>query len=84
MKRTVTPSGFRFLKRALAVLAALASPQALYSQGCAMCYQTAANSGSDFIRALKHGILVLLFPPLLISAGVIVMAYRKRNQCAGD
>jgi hypothetical protein len=84
MMRTVTPSGLRFLKRALAVLAVLASPQALYSQGCAMCYQTAANSGSRFIQALKHGILVLLFPPLFICTGIIVMAYRKRNQCVED
>jgi hypothetical protein len=84
MKRTMTPSGLRFLKRALAALAILASPQALYSQGCAMCYQTAANSGSHFIQALKHGILVLLFPPLFICAGIIVMAYRKRNQCVED
>ncbi len=84
MKRAMTPSGLRFLRRALAALAALASPQALYSQGCALCYQTAANSGSRFIQALKHGILVLLFPPLFICAGIIVMAYRKRNQCVED
>jgi hypothetical protein len=80
----VAPCGLGFLGRAWAVLAVLASPQALYSQGCAMCYQTAANSGSRFIQALKNGILVLLFPPLFICAGIIVMAYRKRNQCAED
>jgi hypothetical protein len=83
MKHTVA-CGLRFLKRALTVLALLASPQALYSQGCAMCYQTAANSGSRFIQALKHGILVLLFPPLFICTGIIIMAYRKRNECVED
>jgi hypothetical protein len=30
------------LKRGLAALAILASPTALYAQGCAMCYQSAA------------------------------------------
>ena len=84
MKHTVAPSGFRFLKRALAALAVLASPQAVQAQSCAMCYQTAANSGAHFIQALKHGILVLLFPPLLIGAGIIIMAYRKRDQCVED
>jgi hypothetical protein len=75
---------FRLLKRSLATLAVLASPSALYAQSCALCYQTAANSGPHFIQALKHGILILLFPPLLIGTGIAIMAYRKRNQYAED
>lgn len=77
-------SGFRSLKRGLAVLAVLASPAALWGQSCPLCYQVVANSGSHVIQALKSGILVLLFPPLLIYAGVGILAYRKRNQSAGD
>ena len=70
------------LKRGLTALAMLASPSALYAQSCALCYQSAAHSGAHFIQALKHGILILLFPPLCIGTGIAIMAYRKRNQHA--
>jgi hypothetical protein len=73
-----------FLKRSFAALGVLSSPSALYAQSCALCYQTAANSGSHFIQALKHGILILLFPPLCIGTGIAIMAYRKRNQYFQD
>jgi hypothetical protein len=69
-----------FLGCAAAVLAVLASPAALYAQSCAMCYQSAAASGPRSIHALKVGILILMFPPLLITAGVVYLAYRKRDQ----
>jgi hypothetical protein len=45
-----------------------------------MCYQSAAASGPRSIHALKVGILILMFPPLLITAGVIYLAYSKRDQ----
>src|SRR5437667_6056880 len=70
------------LKRGLPALAMLASPSALYAQSCALCYQSAAHSSAHFIQALKHGILILLFPPLCIGTGIAIMAYRKRNQHA--
>lgn len=60
----------------------LLHPLALQAQSCALCYQSAAASGGHFIQALKDGILILLFPPILISAGIAVMAYRKRNTCS--
>jgi cellobiose-specific phosphotransferase system component IIC len=47
-----------------------------------MCYSTAANSGAQLIQALKEGILILLFPSLLIGTLFVVIAYRKRNQYA--
>jgi hypothetical protein len=75
---------YQLLKGGLTALAVLVSPSALYAQSCALCYQTAANSGPHFIQALKHGILILLFPPLLIGTGIAIMAYRKRNQYAED
>lgn len=74
----------RLLKRSFAAFVALASPAVLYAQSCALCYQDAANSGANFIRALKHGILVLLFPPLLIGITVVIAAYRKRYQYIED
>jgi hypothetical protein len=68
------------LKRAVFAVVALLSPSALFAQGCAMCYQTAAGSGAQFIQALRHGILIMFFPPLLIMGAIFYAAYRKRNQ----
>lgn len=65
---------------AAVAIAALLSPSALFAQGCAMCYQTAAGSGAQFIQALRHGILIMFFPPILIMAAIFYAAYRKRNQ----
>jgi hypothetical protein len=70
---------YQLLKGGLAALAVLASPSALYAQSCAMCYQTAANSGTHFIQALKNGILILLFPSLFIGTAFVIIAYRKCN-----
>ena len=67
-------------KRVAVGLAVILSPSALFAQGCAMCYQTAASSGSQFIQALRHGILIMFFPPILIMALIYYAAYRKRNQ----
>ena len=76
-----TKRGFAgILRRAAAVLTVIASPATLYAQSCAMCYQSAAASGPRSIHALKVGILILMFPPLLITAGVIYLAYSKRDQ----
>jgi hypothetical protein len=63
---------------------ALALPGPLYAQSCALCYQAAANSGANFIEALKKGILVLVFPPLLIGCAIVLAAYRKRHQYAEE
>ncbi len=68
------------LRRAAAVVAAMASPAALYAQSCAMCYQSAAASGPRSIHALKVGILILMVPPVLITAAVVYLAYTKRDQ----
>ena len=34
------------------------------------------------IAALRHGILLLMFPPLLIFAGIIGLAYNRRDTFA--
>lgn len=47
-----------------------------------MCYQNAASSGAKLIAALRHGILIMLFPPMLIFAGIMGLAYSRRNSFA--
>jgi hypothetical protein len=50
------------------------------AQSCALCYTQAASSGSRLIHALRSGIIVLIIPPALMSIGITILAYRKRNQ----
>lgn len=61
----------------LAVLAALT--QRVAAQGCAMCYQNAAASGAQGSEALRHGILILLFPTLSLFVGIFGLIYTRRN-----
>lgn len=63
----------------LAVLFLL--PSLAAGQSCALCYTQAASSGQRMIKALRSGILILVVPPTLMSLGVVVVAYVKRNQC---
>jgi hypothetical protein len=69
----------KLLRRCFALAAFFLAPSAIFAQSCAMCYQTAAASGARTATALRHGILIMLFPPLLIFAGIIVLAHRRRN-----
>jgi hypothetical protein len=84
MSDQAAKSRFRISVLSVAVLMALAAPSGLYAQSCALCYQAAANSGANFIEALKRGILILLFPPLLIGSCIVITAYRKRHRYAED
>ena len=36
------------------------------------------------IQALRSGILILIVPPTLMSEGMILIVYRKRNQFRDD
>lgn len=77
-RKSVVPQRVGFLTIALAI--ASLTPPALFAQNCALCYSQAAASGQRVIEALRSGILILVFPPMLIFAIFTVMAYRKRNQ----
>jgi hypothetical protein len=80
--RTAIRSTVNALKWVAAAAAVIAAPSAIYAQGCAMCYQSAAAAGPRTAEALRHGILIMLFPPLFIFAGIIVLAHRRRNDVA--
>ena len=59
-------------------LIALPMPHVV-AQGCAMCYQSASATGAQGGAALRHGILILLFPTLSIFVGIFGLMYRRRN-----
>ena len=65
---------------AVVLLAVLLFSGSAFSQSCALCYSQAASSGNRMIHALQNGILILVIPPMFLSIGVTVLAYRKRNQ----
>jgi hypothetical protein len=70
----------RFFLRSGALLLVLLVPALTFAQSCALCYSQAAGSGARLIQALRSGILILVFPPMLICVVLAVMTYRKRNQ----
>lgn len=71
---------FASLKAAAVAALMLASNAACYAQSCALCYTQAAGAGHRFIQGLRTGILVLIVPPMFMSVGITVLAYRKRNR----
>jgi len=44
-----------------------------------MCYQNAAASGEQGRAALRHGILILLFPALSLFFGIFALIYRRNT-----
>ena len=70
----------RRAKLALTSAVVVISSAASYAQSCALCYTQAAGSGHKFIQGLRTGILVLIVPPMFMSVGITVLAYRKRNR----
>jgi len=77
---SVFHSRMRIVKSLLSILAVLALSSICYAQNCALCYTQAASAGSRVIQGLRSGILVLIIPPMFMSVGITVLAYRKRNQ----
>jgi hypothetical protein len=65
---------------ALLTVIVLALPVQALAQSCALCYTQAASATQRFIAALRNGIIILIIPPMFMSIGITVLAYRKRNQ----
>lgn len=63
----------------VALVLLLVAGEPAWAQGCAMCYTAAAAAKATAIKALRSGILILLFPPGLIFIAILVVAYRRRN-----
>jgi len=58
----------------------LATNAAAHAQSCALCYTQAAGAGHRFLQGLRTGILVLIIPPMFMSVGITLLAYKKRNR----
>lgn len=44
---------------------------------CVMCFRTAAAQQAERSRVLNSGILILLIPPILVLAGILLLAFRR-------
>ncbi len=80
MKHLAASKFTRHIKSALVAALVLASNAAAHAQSCALCYTQAAGAGHRFIQGLRTGILVLIVPPMFMSVGITVLAYKKRNR----
>jgi len=58
----------------------LATAGLAQAQNCALCYTQAAGTAPRMKSALKSGILILIFPPMMICVGFMVTAYKRRNR----
>jgi hypothetical protein len=47
-----------------------------------MCYRTAAAQQAERSRVLNSGILILLIPPILVLAGILLLAVRRSRSVA--
>ena len=66
----------------IAALAVSLVPHAAYAQGCAMCYTTAASAKAAAVQALRSGVEILLFPPLIMFGIIFYVIYKRRNRFA--
>jgi hypothetical protein len=68
----------------MAAAAGLAAAPRVLAQGCAMCYADAAAQSPRARHHLDLAILTLLVPSVLMFAGVLVAAFRRRERDLGD
>ncbi len=54
----------------------------LLAAQCVMCYRTAAAQQAERSRVLNSGILILLIPPILVLAGILLLAVRRSRSVA--
>jgi len=89
MKLRSTSLCTTWLRAALLALLLFLMASPAFSQGCAMCYSTAAAASKEGQKAISKGVLVLLFPPAaFMSLGVGLALYyakkRDRENAARD
>lgn len=70
----------RALRTLAVVICLLAVAAPALAQGCSMCYSSASQQDARAQQALNLGIIVLIIPPVLLFAGVMVTAFRRREE----
>lgn len=71
------------LARVAVGLAALASSSVALAQTCPACYQNAAAQAPGMLQALRTGVLVMMFPSLLMFILIFGVLFRRRNNFNG-
>jgi Na+-translocating ferredoxin:NAD+ oxidoreductase RnfE subunit len=64
------------VRSALLVLVLFLWAAPAFSQGCAMCRNSAAATSKDGQRAISKGVLVLVLPPAAFMTLGVALAYR--------
>jgi hypothetical protein len=70
------------VRAALLALSLLLWAAPAFSQGCAMCFSTAAASSKEGQKAISRGVLVLIVPPagfMTLGVGLALYYGRKRD-----
>lgn len=52
----------------------------LVAAQCVMCFRTAAAQQGERSRIMNSGIVVLLIPPLVVLAGILLLAAIKNGR----
>ena len=73
-----------WIRPLILLLLCLAVSLPAWGQSCSLCYTQAASAGARMVQALRSGILVLIFPPMGICIGLMIMSYKKRNRFRDD
>ena len=55
------------------------APLSAWAANCPFCYSKAMSSSGEILQAFRHGIIILMVPPFLLSVVISVVAYRRRN-----
>jgi hypothetical protein len=73
---------WKYIKTSIALLL-VSIPAPACAQSCPICITAVEASKATFIAGLRSGILILIFPPLLICLSLAFTVYR-RDQAFSD
>jgi hypothetical protein len=54
-------------------------PVAAWGESCPFCYSKAMSSSAGMLQAFRSGIIILMIPPFLMSIGITLLVYKRRN-----
>jgi hypothetical protein len=63
----------------LVTLLATVTGEVAFAQGCALCQEAAKAQSAKGAQALNYAIILLLVPPVTIMGGLLIWAFKYRN-----